>query len=233
MSSTILRISRTAAILLLALAVCPWCVAADDESGFMRIFNGRDLEGWDGAPGVWSVEDGAIRSHGPDKTWLVWRGGEVADFELRLSFRHVSGNSGVQVRSEDRGVWQVHGYQVEVAARDEMGLWHESLWTDQERRFLAIAGQRAHIAPDGTKTIESIGEAGAIQAAFKPEDWNEMTVLGRGKLLVQKINGVVFAELIDEHRAGSRSSGVIALQHTGNKCVAEFKDIRLKRLAPE
>ena len=30
------------------------------EAGFKSIFNGKDLTGWEGEPGFWSVEDGAI-----------------------------------------------------------------------------------------------------------------------------------------------------------------------------
>jgi hypothetical protein len=41
-------------------------VLADDaaalEAGFTSMFNGRDLAGWEGRPGWWSVEHGAIMS---------------------------------------------------------------------------------------------------------------------------------------------------------------------------
>src|SRR5688500_2114598 len=84
--------------------------ARANEVGFVSLFNGKDLTGWDGMPNSWHVKDGAIRSGGTTKNWLIWRGGEVADFELRLRFRYTKGNSGVQVRSEDKGNWQVHGY---------------------------------------------------------------------------------------------------------------------------
>jgi len=205
-------------------------IAAETEPGFTRIFNGRDLSGWDSMPASWRVEGGAIRSGGTQKNWLVWRGGEVADFELRLRFRFTKGNSGVQVRSEDKGNWQVHGYQVEVAPRAEMGLWHESLWKEQERRFLATAGQKVHIAPDGTRNVEQIESPAKVQAAFKEYDWNDLTVIGDGLRLVQIVNGVVFSELRDEDRRRSRRSGVIALQDHGGDCVVEFKDIRLRRV---
>ena len=110
-----------------------------------------------------------------------------------------------------------------------MGLWHESLWTEQERRFLATAGQRVQIAPDGTRQVEKIGDPASIQSPYKENDWNELTVIGAGPRLLQFINGVLFSELIDQDRARSRLSGVIALQDHGRNCEAEFKDIRLKR----
>jgi hypothetical protein len=205
-------------------------IPSPDESEFVPLFNGRDLTGWDAAPDSWSVKDGAILSGGTRKNWLIWRGGEVADFELRLRFRFTRGNSGVQVRSADLGDWQVRGYQVEVAPQAQMGLWHQSLWTVLPRKELSLAGERMHLAADGTKTLERFADAATVQSAFRENDWNDLTVIGRGPKLVQIVNGVTFSELVDEDAQFSRRSGVIALQDHGNKCVAEFKDIRLRRL---
>jgi len=207
-------------------------IGSGAEVGFVRIFNGRDLEGWDGMPGGWHVKDGAIHTQGGKlgKNWLIWRGGEVGDFELRLRFRFSKGNSGVQVRSRDLGGWQIHGYQVEVAAKNLMGLWHESLWKEQERRSLATAGQRVHIATDGTRKVEVFADPESVQAAVKDDDWNDLVVIGRGTRLVQIINGVLLAELSDEDRTRSRRTGFIALQDHGNGCVVAYRDIRLKRL---
>ena len=36
--------------------------APADEEGFVAMFNGTDLTGWDSKPGGWWVEDGAITS---------------------------------------------------------------------------------------------------------------------------------------------------------------------------
>jgi hypothetical protein len=78
---------------------------AVDESGFVQLFNGTNLDGWDGKPGAWEVRDGEIWCTGAsvERNWLIWRGGEPADFTLRLEFRWDKGNSGVQVRSDDQG----------------------------------------------------------------------------------------------------------------------------------
>ena len=87
-------------------------------TGWRPIFNGLDLAGWDGDPQVWSVRDGVIHGETDERsgrTWLVWRNGVPGDFELRLRFRFVCGNSGVQVRSREVEKWSVRGYQVEVA----------------------------------------------------------------------------------------------------------------------
>src|SRR5262249_30587892 len=102
--------------------------AADDETAFKSLFNGRNLSGWEGNPKLWSVQDGVITGQtGSDddtkinhNTFLVWKGGEVADFELRLSYRIVNGNSGIQYRSKvvEQGKFGpiVGGYQADFEA---------------------------------------------------------------------------------------------------------------------
>lgn len=205
----------------------------DDAAGFQSLFNGRDLTGFDGKTDVWSVVDGAIRCQSGEKTtrnWLIWRGGTPANFELRLKFRFTNGNSGVQVRSKEIEAYQVRGYQVEIAGHDKMGLWHHSIAPVKERSHLATAGQKVHIKPDGTKLVESFGDAEEIQSACKDGQWNDLTVIAQGPRLIQKINGIVFAELIDEQDEYKAASGLIAFQDHGHSTIAEFKDIRLKKL---
>ncbi|MCK5176001.1 MAG: DUF1080 domain-containing protein, partial [Planctomycetes bacterium] len=75
-----------------------------DELGFERIFNGRDLSGWDGDPRFWSIKDGALRGEttkkasAPYNTFCIWRGGRLENFVLKVKFRIQNGNSGIQYR---------------------------------------------------------------------------------------------------------------------------------------
>ncbi|MDB4783347.1 DUF1080 domain-containing protein [Verrucomicrobiales bacterium] len=72
-----------------------------------KLFNGKDLSGWDGNPDFWSVENGVIVGETtadkktPGNTFLIWKGGEIGDFDLILKAR-VKGNnnSGIQYRSK-------------------------------------------------------------------------------------------------------------------------------------
>ena len=205
--------------------------ADDSESGFVSLFNGQDLSGWEGQNDAWIVAGGAIKCTGKkdgERNWIVWRGGELADFELRLKFRFTSGNSGVQVRSKDEGEFQVRGYQVEIAAADKMGLWHHSLSPEPYRSHLATAGQKGRVSADGSKTHEQVAEAAEIQKSCKDGEWNDLIIIAEGSKLVQIINGVVFAELVDEDAKYAAKSGVLAFQDHGKGTTAEFKDIRLK-----
>ena len=81
-------------------------VEAPPETDDMQsLFNGTDLDGWEGDERLWEVTDGMIRGEttaekaSKGNTFLIWKD-EVTDFELRLSFRVSSiNNSGIQYRS--------------------------------------------------------------------------------------------------------------------------------------
>ncbi|MBI1371387.1 MAG: DUF1080 domain-containing protein [Phycisphaera sp.] len=226
-------LARVVPITLLALLLVPVSLhAADDETGFTSIFNGKDLTGWDCEDGHWTVADGAITCTGTakERNWIIWRGGEPGDFELRLKFKWTKGNSGVQVRShivEDHPHW-VQGYQVEVAEQSKMGLWHHSFSPETYRHSLALAGEKSHYAADGTKTVDQVADAAKIKASYREDAWNDMTVIAQGPRLVQIINGVTFSEIVDEDAKYAMSKGLIALQDHGKGCAVAFKDIRIK-----
>ena len=98
-------------------------LAIDDHTGYQSIFDGKTLNGWDGDPQVWRVDGGVIigesTAEKPIKvnTFLIWRGGQPKDFELKVEYRINSTNSGVQYRSvelPDVGKWVLKGYQADI-----------------------------------------------------------------------------------------------------------------------
>src|SRR5688500_5963347 len=107
---------------LLALALTPSRSAG--EARFRRIFDGRTLKGWSSPDmSYWSVEDGAITARSSEahpctkNQFLVWQGGEIGDFELRLKFRiqgDRTANSGIQVRSSIQPDGHAVGYQADI-----------------------------------------------------------------------------------------------------------------------
>ena len=208
------------------------------KPAFTSIFNGKDLTDWDGKPGCWEVRDGEIWCTGTseEKNWLVWRKEQPANFVLSLEFRWDKGNSGVQVRSEDLGKWQIYGYQVEVATQEKMGLWHHSLLDGKhpkkkQRHLMATAGQQVTLAPDGDKTVKQVTAANQIKQHFKDHEWNTMEIIARGDTLIQKINGVVFSSVTDRDQEMSRKHGFIALQDHGKGCVVAYRNLQLKKFA--
>src|SRR5262245_13267790 len=219
------------------IAPLPGALAAEDESGFKSLFNGVDLTGWDGNPKFWSAKEGAITgqttAENPAKgnTFLIWRDGEVSNFELRLSFKIVGGNSGIQYRSKvvDSANWVVGGYQADF----EAGTTYSGIvYEERGRGILAERGQMVWIQPDGKKRIVgTMGKSDEIQAVIKKEDWNDYVVIARGNHLTHIINGRVTAEVWDDQSDKAAKSGILALQlHAGPPMTVQFKNIRIKNL---
>ncbi len=225
---------RFFAVALFVVALLPAAARAED-AGFVPIFNGTDLAGWEGLPEFWSVKDGTIvgetTAERPTKgnTFLIWRQGDVDDFELKLQYRISGGNSGIQYRSKDLGEFVVGGYQADFETGQKFS---GILYEERGRGILALRGERMKIAADGTKTPgEPIGTADDLQKAIKPGEWNEYRIVAQGPKLQHFINGQLMSETVDEQEGKRAAEGILALQlHAGPPMKAEFKEIRIKRL---
>jgi hypothetical protein len=233
------------------------CTAPDEPSGMKPMFDGKTLDGWDGDPRLWSAKDGIIRGETTNddatkgNTFLIWKGGEPGDFDLRLSFRldpHNTGlgNSGVQYRSKhlstnDRHVrndWVLSGYQAEIAnlpGKDGF-LYHERGPSERHRQdggtplYLALVGEKVVIDNDGlSHPVGSLGTRDAIGNTYHKSDWNEYVIIARSNHLQHFINGVQTIDVIDNDPKGRAEMGLIGLQiHAGQPMLAEFKNLRIK-----
>lgn len=227
--------------LLTAIAVSVSHTHADD--GFKSIFDGKTLEGWDGNPKFWSVQDGAITGQttkeNPTKgnTFIIWRGGELKDFELRLEYKIIGGNSGIQYRSfepdAEKQKWVVGGYQADFeAGKTYSGI----LYGERFRGILANRGQKTELVRENgkfqAKVVGSVGDSAEIQSKIKNEDWNKYVITAKDFHFVHKINGVKTAECTDNDEAQRRDSGILALQlHAGPAMKVQFRNIRVKHLS--
>ncbi len=218
--------------LLIALVCCSFATAQEQQ-----LFNGRDLTGWDGKPGWWYVEDGALTSESTQEkpcrraNYLVWTGGEPSDFELNLDFKLSpqipKSNSGVQIRSERRPDWDTFGYQADMTATGHLVgyVYHHA------RGLIAARGETVKIASDGKRQAEKLAHADAINAAFKPGEWNHYRIICNGPAITLYVNGVLMCEFTDHDAKQARSDGIIALQmHPGPPMKVQFKNIVLKPL---
>jgi hypothetical protein len=219
------------AILLVAWAAAIALARGENEEGFISMFNGKDLSGWEGAAGWWFVEDGSITSKStPQKpctkcNYLMWRGGKPGDFELRLSYKLEGGNSGIQFRSKELPEWDTYGYQADMDAGDQ---WTGALF-EHERGGIAMRGEKVTIDRDGTKHVTRIGDPKELAKHVKKDGWNDYVVIAKGPEITLKINGVVMAQAIDHQEGKAARSGVIALQmHPGPPMKVRYKNLRIK-----
>jgi len=216
-----------------------------DSEGFTSLFNGRDLTGWDGDRRFWSVQNGTItgeaKTNGmfPANTFLVWKGGQPRDFELRFSFRITAGNSGVQYRSRvvDASAWRVLGYQYEISAIQtgsngalyEEGGQRKGLGGNPGGTFMASLGEKVIMAADDRKQL-----LGHLSAPFKYriDNWNDAVIIAQATHLTHKLNGDTCVELADEDEKARAMAGVLALQlHAGPPQRVQFKDVRMRNIS--
>jgi hypothetical protein len=224
--------------------------APNQASGWIPLFNGKDLSGWtvrcqaqDRAKTFWTVDQGAILcdSMGRKDHNYVWlmSDGEFGDFELRLKFqayRESPGNSGVQFRSRfdeaASGGW-LDGPQVDIHPPPPM-TWRTGLIYDETRE------ERRWVSPSLKDWVmDPKFEPARHVFRYADEGWNELTLICAGNCVKTLVNGVIRTQwdgtgVLDnpahvQHRVGS--TGHFALQlHSGDELRIRFKDIRVRKL---
>jgi len=226
--------STTISFLLVLILSSPLLAGEDD--GFKPIFDGQTLEGWKGPNmSYWSVTDGAITAQSTEANpctsnqFLVWQGGDVADFELKAKFRLVEnrGNSGIQFRSRIDSEGMGIGYQADILPD---GPWCGALADEYTGRepLMVPNGHKTVVEADGNRTCTRIGEPVSLR---KPGEWNDYHIIARGHQMILKVNGRVSAEFIDNDEKEFDASGILALQlRSGPPMKVQFKDILLKPL---
>ena len=204
------------------------------RAGWTSLFNGKDLAGWEGAPGWWTVEDGALTAQStPEKpcqacNYLVWKGKQPADFELTCDFKlSAQANSGVQIRSETRPNWDTYGYQADMTGDGSLVgfVYHH------KRGLIGARGEKVTIAADGSKEAAKIGDPAELLKKFKPGEWNSYRIVCRGPDITLYINGSLMCQITDHDASTAGKGGIIALQmHPGPPMKVQFKNIQLKEL---
>ena len=213
-----------------------------DEPGFVPIFDGKSLNGWEGNPKYWRVEDGALVGEiTPDtiiksNTFIIWRGGAPKDFELKADYRITSGgNSGINYRSvvvpdpvTPENQFSMRGYQHDIDGRNQ---YTGQNYEEKGRLFLALRGQVTRVTGSRKPVIlSSIGDPKDL-AAFITPDWNAVHIIARGNVLIHMLNGHLMSTVIDDDPAGRMSEGLIGVQvHVGGPMKVEYRNFRLKNL---
>ncbi len=203
--------------------------ALTSSADWKPLFNGKDLTGWTGDPRNWRVENGVIigETNDSDKklaanSFLIWKDGEPADFEIEYQARITGNNSGVQYRSKvfDAATWSAGGYQMDLHPNQTyVGM----LYEERGRGIVCLRGQRVTL----TDKIEVTGKLDLPEVDLA--QWNSYRIVARGNVLQHFVNGKLAAEITDNNPAKRAAKGVIALQiHAGPSMKAEFKELRLQ-----
>ena len=191
---------------------------AEVAEGFVQLFDGQSLNGWDGDPRLWSVMDGAIvgssDGHAVDTNSFLIFDRTFSDFVLRLEVRLRNGNSGIQFRSRRQPGpgWIVHGYQADLSDAGDRSAWGN---------FYEEKGRGR-----GLMATQDEGWQRAMEVV-RVRDWNAYEVRAEGNRVRLTLNGKVTFEGTDDRSA----DGVIAIQlHSGPAMRVECRSIRIKPL---
>lgn len=220
--------------------------APPEPSGMRQLFDGKSLDGWDGDKRLWSVKDGVI--HGETtvevpamgNTFLIWKGGTLRDFDLRLSFRCTNtNNSGIQYRSRHatdakvRNQWVVRGYQHELRNENKLPSVSGFIYDEGGRRGrMCLVGEVA-TWENGMKNITgpAIIDQAEFEKLMKLDDWNDVVIIARGNNIKHYLNGRQLLDFTDKDPELALKEGILAVQlHAGKPMRAEFKNVRLKDL---
>jgi hypothetical protein len=190
------------------------------EAGFVSIFDGKTLKGWEGNLKMFRVEDGAIvagtqKERIPNNEFLCTKQ-RYGDFELRLQAK-LEGkgkNAGIQFRSERiPNHHEVIGFQADIGVmKDDELIWGALYDESRRRKFLVI------------------GDQAELKKAVKPDGWNDFVIRCEGPRIQIKVNGYLAVDYV-EKAADIADSGIIGVQiHSGEPAEASYRNIRINEL---
>lgn len=226
-----------------------------DKSGFVQIFDGKTLNGWEGDPTYWRVENGNLVGEITPATllkrnsFIVWRGGMPADFELTLEFRITkAGNSGINYRSEELKdtPYALKGYQTDI---DGANRYTGQNYEERGRTTLAYRGQKVRIKAQKEPKLQgslqskiknnawtesiitgSLGNSDSLRNHIKSEDWNECRLIAKGNHLQHYINDILMSDVTDNDKVNGKLKGVLGVQvHVGPPMKVEYRNIMIKQ----
>ena len=236
-----LSIFTTLSVLLLPATLHGEEDAGKADHGFVSIFDGKTLDGWEEMPSVekkaWSVVDGMIVGEGDKgRGYLVYsKDKNLSDFELKFLYRFPGkGNSGVNIRArvDKTGRRKFEGYHADIGhvgiGGKVLGAW--DFHTPGRREHRCFRGDSLVIDKDDKPVITPL--KGAVTADdINKGGWNELHIIIKGNRFQFFLNGKPSAEFIEHLPREKRlHSGMIQLQLHDPGMIVHYKDIRLKVL---
>jgi hypothetical protein len=223
----------------------------NDHAGFIQIFDGTTLEHWDGDPGVWQVEGGAIvgvstKEKPVRNSYISYHGTSARDFDLKLELKILGpGGSGIQYRSAVNLPWrqklapgQPPRNLAWMMTGPQADFWPLRPYSGQfysENTELGIVAWRGQVvnsqAGQPPRLVGTIGNLAELETYVRANDWNQYEIIARGSTLIQILNGQLMAVEIDDDPASSNNvSGLIGIELEGTPCQVFARDIWLRKI---
>jgi hypothetical protein len=189
------------------------------EEGFERIFNGKDLTGWEGEKGLWLVEKGMLVGHsdGLKKNQFLGTEAMYGDFVLKFKFQLVGVpgkgmiNSGCQFRSlRVPNSTEACGYQADIGDG-----WWGALYDESRRNKVLVKP-----GPEVEKDV------------VKKNGWNDYVVTAKGDTITLELNGTKTIEWTETEPVDkvARDGHIFFQMHAGAPMEIRIKDVRIKKL---
>ncbi len=218
-----------AAALLVCLA-CTLCAHAQDDAGWISLFDGKTLDQWEqkGGAALYKIEDGAIVGTcvpNTDNSFLCTKK-TFGDFVFECEFKgHPALNSGIQIRGLSLPGYKngrVHGYQCELEDEGQDRDWSGGIYDEARRGWLFPT-------KEDKEWGKKFGDQG--KKVWKNGEWNQVRVECKGDSIKTWINGELRADLKDN----MTPAGFLALQvhSVGKKTEAmsvSWRNLRIKEL---
>src|SRR3954447_22623137 len=201
----------------------------NDHEGYVSLFDGATLNGWDGNPKFWRVENGAIvgestPANPSGNSYIVYRSLEAKDFTLKFEIKvEGTGGSGIQYRSHTGIPW-LAPISPQVTANvgpvnlnwmmtgPQADFWPSRIYTGQfysentPMRILAWRGQVVEGFGEKSKRLmATIGDRDALGTLVRQNDWNQYVVIARGGTFLHIVNGQLMAVMIDDDPSSSNN----------------------------
>ena len=213
-------------------------VADAKPEGFIKIFDGKTLDGWEAMPAktapAWTVEDGMIVGNGAKaRSYIVYQNKEVADLELKFAYRFPGkGNSGVSIRAivDPTGKRGFQSYHADIGhlgiGPQVLGAW--DFHTPGRREHRCFRGERLVIAENDKPTLTKIKGA-VTKADIKKGEWNHVRIIAKDNNFKFYINGKLAAEFTEHLKKERRlDKGMIQLQLHDPGMIVQFKDLQIR-----
>jgi hypothetical protein len=196
--------------------------ATVDNDGFVSLFDGKTLKGWDGNE-RWKVIGGAIVGECPAGAggFLVSKK-RYKNFVFKLKFKLHYGNSGIFFRNYRRSNGSIVAFQAEIGYIPRLPL-------NKGKDFItgAVNAEIGAKYPDSFAADMPEALKPKILASTRKADWSDYVITAQGDRIAIEVNGYT---TVDFRNAKVEKEGLIRLQLHGGGTKISFKDIFIKEL---